>query len=68
MNSIQGKPLTLEVKRVVVSVKQYFDSIKISPKKASTKRTADAIGIGEATVKRIMATLKQKKVVVVLMQ
>jgi len=56
MNSIQGKPLTLEVKRVVVSVKQYFDSIKISPKKASTKRTADAIGIGEATVKRIMAS------------
>ena len=56
MKSIQGKPLTLEVKRVVVSVKLYFDSIKISPKKSSTKRTADAVGIGEATVKRIMAS------------
>ena len=56
MKSIQGKPLTLEVKRVVVSVKLYFDSIKISPKESSTKRTADAVGIGEATVKRIMAS------------
>ena len=56
MNSIQGKPLTLEVRRVVVSVKLYFDSIKISPKESSSKRAADAIGIGEATVKRIMAS------------
>jgi len=55
MNSVQGKPLTSEVKRVIVSVKLYFDSIKISPKESSTRRTAKAIGIGEATVKRIMA-------------
>ncbi|MCK5536003.1 MAG: transposase [Bacteroidales bacterium] len=55
MNSTQGKPLTSEVKRVIVSIKLYFDSIKISPKESSTKRVADAVGIGETTVKRIMA-------------
>ena len=55
MSSKQGKPLTPEVKRVVVSVKLYFDSIKIKPKELSVKRTADAVGIGIASVKRIMA-------------
>ena len=56
MNSKQGKPLTPEVKRVVVSVKLYFDSKKIKPKELSVKRTADAVGIGIASVKRIMAS------------
>lgn len=55
MSSKQGKPLSLEVKQVIVSVKLYFDSIKITPRESSTKRTANAIGIGEATVKRIMS-------------
>lgn len=55
MFSCRGKPLTTETKKVVVSVKQYFDRNKFEPMEPSTKRTADAIGIGIATVKRIMA-------------
>lgn len=55
MDSIQGKPLTSEVKKIVVSVKQYFDRHKFKPSEPSAKRAADALGIGQATVKRIMA-------------
>ena len=55
MISRRGKPLTPEMKKLTVSVKQYFDQIKIKPKEPSVKRTADALGIGMATVKRIMA-------------
>ncbi len=36
-------------------MKQYFDGKKIHPTELSVKRTADALGIGVATVKRIMA-------------
>ena len=55
MISSRGKPLTPEAKKLTVSVKQYFDQIKITPAEPSVKRTADALGIGVATVKRIMA-------------
>jgi len=55
MNSCRGKPLTPEIKKIVVSVKQYFDLNKLTPKESSVKRTANALGIGIATVKRIMA-------------
>jgi len=55
MFSCRGKPLTPEIKRLVVSVKQYFDQNKIKPKISSTIRTSEAIGIGTATVKRILA-------------
>jgi len=55
MLSCRGKPLTPEIKKLTVSVKQYFDSNKLTPAKPSVKRTADALGIGVATVKRIMA-------------
>ena len=55
MISCRGKPLTPETKRHVVSVKQYFDQNKLMPAEPSVKRTAEAIGIGVATVKRIMA-------------
>ena len=50
-----GKPLPSEAKKLVVSVKQYFDRNKFEPMEPSTKRAADALGIGLATVKRIMA-------------
>lgn len=36
-------------------MKQYFDGKKFRPMEPSVKRTADALGIGVATVKRIMA-------------
>jgi transposase len=39
----------------VVSVKQYFDRNKFQPSESSARRTADALGIGQATVKRVMA-------------
>jgi len=51
----RGSPLTPELKKLIVSVKQYFDQNKLSPIEASTKRTAAAIGVGVATVKRVMA-------------
>jgi transposase len=55
MISSRGRPLTPETKKLVVLVKQYFDRNKLKPMEPSTKRTADALGIGMATVKRIMA-------------
>ena len=55
MVSSRGKPLTPEIKKLTVSVKQYFDRNKLTPAEPSVKRTADALGIGTATVKRIMA-------------
>lgn len=55
MISSRGRPLTPETKKLVVSVKQYFDLKRFQPREPSTKRTAEAFGIGEATIKRIMA-------------
>ena len=55
MASCRGKPLSPEIKKFVVAVKQYFDRNKLLPAEPSVKRTADALGIGVATVKRIMA-------------
>jgi transposase len=55
MFSSRGKPTTPETKKLVVMVKQYFDRNKFKPAEPSTKRTADALGIGVATVKRILA-------------
>lgn len=56
MTSTRGKPLSSEVKKLVVSVKLYFDTNKFKPSEPSVKRTADALGIGVASVKRIMAS------------
>ena len=55
MIASRGKPLTSEIKKLTVSVKQYFDQIKITPAEPSVVRAANALGIGVATVKRIMA-------------
>lgn len=55
MVSCRGKPLTAELKKITVSVKQYFDRNKLTSEEPSVIRTADALGIGVATVKRIMA-------------
>lgn len=55
MFSCRGKPLTPEIKKIVVSVKQYFDRNKSTSRESSVKRAADAIGIGVASIKRIMA-------------
>jgi transposase len=55
MKSVQGKPLTPETKRNIVSAKLYFDTQQVAPHQSSTKRTAKALGVGEASVKRVMA-------------
>jgi len=55
MSSAQGKPLTSEVKKLIVSIKHYFDRSDKPLVKPSVECTADAAGIGVATVKRIMA-------------
>ena len=55
MFSCRGKPLSPEIKKLVVSVKQYSDRNKSEPTEPGPKRTADAVGIGIATVRRIMA-------------
>jgi transposase len=55
MISYRGKPLSPEIKKITVLVKQYFDRNMLTPAKPSVKHTADALGIGVATVKRIMA-------------
>ncbi len=55
MDSRRGKPLTPEAKKLTVSVKHYFDQTEIDPYEPSVNRTAAALGIGVATVKRIMA-------------
>ena len=55
MSFSRGRPLKPETKKLVVSVKQYFDRNKFKPMEPSVKRTADAFGIGIATVKRVMA-------------
>ena len=54
-SSVRGKPLTPEVKKVIVSVKHYFDRDDRKGARLSAQRTANAVGIGIATVKRIMA-------------
>ena len=56
MSYARGKPLTSEFKKNVVSVKKYFDANKFQSTEPSVKRTADALGIGVASVKRIMAS------------
>ncbi len=55
--AIQGKALTPEVKKLVVSVKSYFDRCKNRKdiSMSSVQKTADAMNIGVATAKRIMA-------------
>lgn len=57
MSHTRGKPLNSEVKKLIVSVKQYFDRNKADFRQTelSAQMTADALGIGVATVHRVMA-------------
>ena len=55
----QGSPLPLEAKKCIVSVKNYFDRCKKEveeEKFSSVQRTANALDVSVATVKRVMAT------------
>jgi len=54
----QGSPLPLELKKCIVAIKNYFDQYKDNAneeKTSSVQRTAKALDVGVATVKRVMA-------------
>jgi len=57
--SFQGKQLSAEITELVVRLKEYYDeerkACKFVPTKDPAGRTAQALGLGVATVKRIMA-------------
>ena len=58
----QGRPLSPEFKRAIVLVKDYFDRTKGDVREqdgSSAERTAHALGVGFATVKRVMADSKR---------
>ena len=52
MSYARGKPLHPEAKKILVSLKQYFDRNKtdLKVKDSSAQIVADAIGVGLATV------------------
>lgn len=57
--SFQGRQLTVEMKQLVVNLKLSFDAERKTSREVSTRnptlRTARGLGLGEATVKRVMA-------------
>jgi transposase len=58
----QGRPLSPEFKRAIVLVKDYFDRTKgdlHEQEGSSVERAANALGVGLATVKRVMADSKR---------
>ena len=61
MSYTKGKPLCPEEKRLLVSVKHYFDRNKseCGLSESSAQMTADALGIGLATVHRVMANYRK---------
>ncbi len=62
----QGKEFTPEMRQLVVNLKLQFDKEKKTGKtvttKSTTRRVAQGLGIGEATVKRIMAADRKGKI------
>ena len=58
----QGRPLSPDFKRAIVLVKDYFDRTKGDLREqegSSAERAAHALGVGLATVKRVMADAKR---------
>ena len=57
----KGKPFGPEGKRLLVSVNQYFDRNKseFGVGEPTAQMTADALGIGLATVTRVMANYRK---------
>lgn len=56
--ALQGSPLTSEFKRAIVLLKDYFDRTQDDVREQeypSVERAAHALGVGIATVKRVMA-------------
>jgi len=63
MSYTKGKPRCPEEKKVLVSVKQYFDRNKseFGSSESSAQMTADALGVGLATVNRVMASYRKDR-------
>lgn len=61
MSSTKGRPLCPEEKKLLVSVKHYFDRNKseFGSSELSVQMTADALGVGLATVNRVMANYRK---------
>jgi transposase len=63
--SFQGKDFTPEMKQLVINLKLYFDEERRNYQEVSTRnptlRTAQGLGIGEVTVKRIMADYRKQR-------
>ena len=57
----KGQPLKPEIKQVIVALKEYFDRNKSQfvTQDRSTQMVADALGIGLATVNRVMASYRK---------
>lgn len=56
--AISGSPLTSEYKKTIVCVKKYFDRTKTDAEEQNSscvEKTAHALDVGVATVKRVMA-------------
>jgi transposase len=53
--AVSGKPLSVEMKGVIVALKSYFDRNKADLTRfASAQLTADALGLSRATIDRVM--------------
>jgi len=67
--SFQGKEFTPEMKQLVVNLRLFYGAEQKAHKEVSTKnpteRTAEGLGIGEATVKRIMAEYRKHDQIIV---
>jgi transposase len=62
--SFQGKEFTKEMKQLVVNLKEFYDIERRQKKLQSpwaTEQTAKGLGVGEATVRRIMAEYNKNK-------
>jgi len=54
----KGRPVPLEIKKIIPELKHYFDSVKVAPEEEnlpSVNRVATALNLGVATIRRIMA-------------
>lgn len=60
--STQGRAISTDIKKAIVKIKDYFDRTRLDQyehKISSVERTANALNLGIATVKRVMADFKR---------
>jgi hypothetical protein len=60
----QGKALTLKEKETIVALKKYFDRTRddlLEQASPSVQKVVNALGVGVATVKRVMADHNRRR-------